>query len=45
MPARGHTLRKEMAPLDDLLLSVIGPFLANGLGWVTAEVGRQPWIV
>ncbi len=21
------------------------PFLANELGWITAEVGRQPWIV
>jgi cytochrome bd ubiquinol oxidase subunit I len=25
--------------------SVIGPFIANEAGWVTAEVGRQPWIV
>lgn len=27
------------------VFSVIGPFVANELGWVTAEVGRQPWIV
>jgi cytochrome bd ubiquinol oxidase subunit I len=27
------------------VFSVIGPFLANELGWVAAEVGRQPWIV
>jgi cytochrome bd ubiquinol oxidase subunit I len=26
-------------------VSVIGPFIANEVGWVTAEVGRQPWIV
>jgi cytochrome d ubiquinol oxidase subunit I len=25
--------------------SVLGPFIANEVGWVTAEVGRQPWIV
>jgi cytochrome d ubiquinol oxidase subunit I len=24
---------------------IIGPMLANQLGWITAEVGRQPWIV
>ncbi|HLP77228.1 MAG TPA: cytochrome ubiquinol oxidase subunit I [Candidatus Paceibacterota bacterium] len=28
-----------------LVLSVIGPQLANQLGWFAAEVGRQPWIV
>jgi cytochrome d ubiquinol oxidase subunit I len=27
------------------VFSIIGPFLANELGWVAAEVGRQPWIV
>jgi cytochrome bd ubiquinol oxidase subunit I len=27
------------------VFSVIGPFIANELGWVVAEVGRQPWIV
>jgi cytochrome d ubiquinol oxidase subunit I len=27
------------------VFSVLGPFLANELGWVAAEVGRQPWIV
>jgi cytochrome bd ubiquinol oxidase subunit I len=26
-------------------LSVLGPAAANQLGWFTAEVGRQPWIV
>src|SRR3989338_234554 len=27
------------------VLSVLGPQVANQVGWVTAEVGRQPWIV
>ncbi|HXE43347.1 MAG TPA: cytochrome ubiquinol oxidase subunit I [Candidatus Baltobacteraceae bacterium] len=28
-----------------LVFSVLGPELANQLGWFAAEVGRQPWIV
>jgi cytochrome d ubiquinol oxidase subunit I len=28
-----------------LVLSVLGPQLANQWGWFAAEVGRQPWIV
>ena len=28
-----------------LVLSVLGPQLANQLGWASAEIGRQPWIV
>lgn len=27
------------------VFSVLGPQLANQLGWFSAEVGRQPWIV
>ncbi len=27
------------------VFAVLGPLLANQLGWVSAEVGRQPWIV
>ncbi|MBL0349876.1 MAG: cytochrome ubiquinol oxidase subunit I [Elusimicrobia bacterium] len=27
------------------VFSVIAPVIANQLGWVAAEVGRQPWIV
>lgn len=27
------------------VFSVVGPQLANQLGWFAAEVGRQPWIV
>ena len=28
-----------------LISSVLGPQIANQVGWYTAEVGRQPWIV
>jgi cytochrome d ubiquinol oxidase subunit I len=28
-----------------LVLSVLGPQIANQAGWFTAEVGRQPWVV
>ena len=28
-----------------LVFSVLLPQIANQLGWITAEVGRQPWIV
>jgi cytochrome d ubiquinol oxidase subunit I len=28
-----------------LVLSVLGPQIANQTGWFTAEMGRQPWIV
>jgi cytochrome d ubiquinol oxidase subunit I len=28
-----------------LVLSVLGPQIANQLGWFAAEVGRQPWLV
>jgi cytochrome d ubiquinol oxidase subunit I len=31
--------------LSVLVLSVLGPQLANQFGWWSAEVGRQPWIV
>jgi cytochrome bd ubiquinol oxidase subunit I len=27
------------------VFSVLGPQVANQLGWISAEVGRQPWIV
>jgi cytochrome d ubiquinol oxidase subunit I len=27
------------------VFAVIGPYLANEAGWVSAEVGRQPWVV
>jgi len=28
-----------------LIISVIFPQIANQVGWMTAEIGRQPWIV
>jgi cytochrome d ubiquinol oxidase subunit I len=28
-----------------LMLSAPFPFIANTAGWITAEVGRQPWII
>ncbi len=28
-----------------LLLSFPFPYIANTAGWITAEVGRQPWVV
>jgi len=27
------------------VFSVLGPQIANQVGWMTAEIGRQPWIV
>jgi cytochrome d ubiquinol oxidase subunit I len=31
--------------LTILYLSIPLPFIANELGWMAAEVGRQPWVV
>jgi cytochrome d ubiquinol oxidase subunit I len=31
--------------LKVFVLAVLGPHLANQLGWLSAEIGRQPWIV
>jgi cytochrome d ubiquinol oxidase subunit I len=31
--------------LTVLLFSIPLPYIANQLGWIVAEVGRQPWIV
>jgi cytochrome d ubiquinol oxidase subunit I len=28
-----------------LMLSFPFPFIANTAGWITAEIGRQPWVV
>ena len=41
---RGKLFEKKWF-LYILIFSVLGPQLANQLGWITAEVGRQPWIV
>jgi len=27
------------------VFAVVGPYIANQTGWVSAEVGRQPWVV
>ena len=39
------TLFKQRWLLIIFLFSVLGPQVANQVGWITAEVGRQPWIV
>lgn len=31
--------------LKIFVVSVLGPQIANQVGWIAAEVGRQPWIV
>ncbi len=36
---------KTKWPLRLLVISVLFPQIANQVGWMTAEVGRQPWIV
>ena len=41
---RGNLFQKKWL-LRVFVFSVIGPFIANELGWIAAEVGRQPWIV
>lgn len=35
----------QRALLWAFVFSVLAPVAANQLGWVAAEVGRQPWIV
>ena len=39
------TLFKQKWLLWIFVLSVLLPQIANQVGWITAEVGRQPWIV
>jgi cytochrome bd-type quinol oxidase subunit 1 len=41
---RGWLLERRWL-LRLLVLSVLGPQIANQAGWFAAEVGRQPWIV
>jgi cytochrome bd ubiquinol oxidase subunit I len=38
-------LEKTRWVLWILMLSVPFPYIANTAGWITAEVGRQPWLV
>lgn len=42
---RNESLFKNKLILKILIVSVVLPHLANQLGWLSAEVGRQPWIV
>ncbi len=42
---RHGTLPERRWLLWILVFSVLGPQIANQLGWFAAEVGRQPWIV
>ena len=41
---RGRLFQKKWL-LWIFVFAVIGPFIANEVGWVVAEVGRQPWVV
>jgi cytochrome d ubiquinol oxidase subunit I len=49
MVAAYYAARRGAAPpgwlLKLLVVAVLGPQIANQAGWMTAEVGRQPWIV
>lgn len=42
--ARKKLARSKWA-LWGLMISVVFPQIANQTGWMTAEIGRQPWIV
>ncbi len=42
--ARGQLYRARWM-LWVLMLAIPFPYIANTAGWVTAEVGRQPWVV
>jgi cytochrome d ubiquinol oxidase subunit I len=42
---RRGTLYRSRGTLWVLLLSLPFPYIANTAGWITAEVGRQPWII
>jgi cytochrome bd ubiquinol oxidase subunit I len=41
---RGSLFQKRWL-LWMFVFAVLGPQLANQLGWFTAEIGRQPWVV
>jgi cytochrome d ubiquinol oxidase subunit I len=38
-------LHRARAVLWALMLAIPFPFIANTAGWITAEVGRQPWLI
>ncbi len=39
------TLFEKRWLMRGFVVAVVGPYIANQAGWVSAEVGRQPWIV
>jgi cytochrome d ubiquinol oxidase subunit I len=39
------TVEKHPLMLRILIYAIPIPYIANQLGWLVAEVGRQPWIV
>ncbi len=39
------TLVEQRWLLWIFVFAVLGPYAANQLGWIAAEVGRQPWVV
>jgi len=41
---RGTLFRSKIV-LWALMLALPFPFIANTAGWITAEVGRQPWLI
>lgn len=43
--SRRDQLQKYPLFLKIMILSIPLPYLVNQLGWVVAEVGRQPWLV
>ncbi len=42
---KNDNLYKQKWMMIVMIFSVFLPHLANQLGWISAEVGRQPWIV
>jgi cytochrome d ubiquinol oxidase subunit I len=42
---RGGRLYRSRAMLWMLMMLLPFPYIANTAGWVTAELGRQPWII
>lgn len=42
---RRGTLFEQRWLMRGFVVAVIGPYLANQAGWISAEVGRQPWVV
>jgi cytochrome d ubiquinol oxidase subunit I len=43
--SRKEALERQPLLLKALILALPLPYLAGELGWIVAEVGRQPWIV